>query len=42
MLVTFFDGHGIIHREFVLPGQMVNTDYYVEVLSLVWFKEFVM
>jgi hypothetical protein len=32
MLVTF-DSQGIIHKEFVPPGLMVNKEYYVEVLS---------
>jgi hypothetical protein len=34
MLVTFFDSQGIIQKEFVSPGQMVNREYYVEVLFL--------
>jgi hypothetical protein len=33
MLVTFFDGQGIIHREFDPSGQMVTKEYYMEVLS---------
>jgi hypothetical protein len=33
MLVTFFDRQEIIHKEFVPPSQMVNKEYYVEVLS---------
>jgi hypothetical protein len=33
MLVTFFNGQGIIHREFVPSGQMVNKEYCMEVLS---------
>jgi hypothetical protein len=32
-LVTFFDSNGIIHKEFVPPGQMVNKEYYVVVVS---------
>jgi hypothetical protein len=34
MLVTFFDSQGIIHKQFVPPGQAVNNEYYVEALSL--------
>jgi hypothetical protein len=33
MLVTFFDSQGIIHKEFVPAGQMVNKEYYVQLLS---------
>jgi hypothetical protein len=33
ILVMFFNSQGIIHKEFVPPGQMVNKEYYVEVLS---------
>jgi len=33
MLITFFDSIGIIHKEFVLPGQTVNKEYYLEVLK---------
>jgi hypothetical protein len=33
MLVAIFNNQGIIHKEFVSPGQMVNKEYYVEVLS---------
>jgi hypothetical protein len=33
MLVTFCDSQGIIHKEFVPPGQTVNKEYYVEFLS---------
>jgi hypothetical protein len=32
-MVIFFNSQGIIHKEFVPPGQMVNKEYYVEVLS---------
>jgi hypothetical protein len=41
MLVTFFDTEGIIHKEFVPPGQRVNKKYYMEVF-LIWLKEFIM
>jgi hypothetical protein len=33
MLVTFFDSQGIIHKEFVPPGQTVNKDSYEKTLS---------
>jgi len=33
MLITFFDSKGIIHKEFVPPGQTVTGDYYLEVLK---------
>lgn len=33
MLITFFDSTGIIHKEFVPPGQTINKDYYKEVLQ---------
>jgi transposase len=32
-LVTFFDSQGIIHKELVPPGQAVNKEYHMEVLS---------
>ena len=33
MLICFFDQKGIIHKEFVPPGQAVNAAFYVEVLK---------
>jgi len=33
MLIVFYDSKGIIHKEFVLPGQTVNAIYYVGVLK---------
>jgi hypothetical protein len=33
MMFTFFNSQGLIHKEFVPPGQMVNKVYYVELLS---------
>ena len=33
MLITFFDAHGIVHREFVPPGQIVNQQFYLKVLK---------
>ena len=32
MLIVFFDVRGIVHREFVPPGQTVNQQFYLEVL----------
>ena len=32
MLICFFDQKGIVHKEFVPPGQTVNAAFYVEVL----------
>ena len=32
MLICFFDQEGIIHREFVPPGMMVNAHFYCDVL----------
>jgi len=31
-LICFFDQKGIVHKEFVPPGQTVNAAFYVEVL----------
>ena len=33
MLICFFDSQGIVHKEFVPPGQTVNQTYYREVLE---------
>lgn len=33
MLIVFFDSRGIVHKEFVPPGQRVNGNFYVEVLT---------
>ena len=33
MLITFFDSRGIIHKEFVPPGQTVNALFYKDVLE---------
>ncbi|GFY37878.1 hypothetical protein TNIN_312431 [Trichonephila inaurata madagascariensis] len=33
MLICFFNWHGVIHKEFVPPGQSVNPISYVEVLT---------
>jgi hypothetical protein len=32
MLIIFFDIKGIVHKEFVLTGQTVNSTYYCDVL----------
>ena len=37
MLIVFFDSKGVVHKEFVPPGQTVNTAFYVEVLK--WLKK---
>ncbi len=33
MLIAFFDSRGMIHTEFVPPGQTVNVDFYKRVLD---------
>jgi len=33
MLICFFDGQGIVHKEFVPPEQSVNQTFYREVLE---------
>ena len=33
MLICFFDSQGILHKEFVPPGQTVNQTFYQEVLE---------
>jgi histone-lysine N-methyltransferase SETMAR len=34
MLIWFFDTEGIMHKEFVPPGQTMNGNFYCEVLKL--------
>jgi hypothetical protein len=34
MLIIFFDIKEFIHKEFILPGQAVNSAYYCDVLQL--------
>ena len=34
MLICFFDQKGIVHKEFVPPGQTVNATFYVEVWNV--------
>jgi len=36
ILICFFDQKGIVHKEFVRPGQTVNAAFYVEVLKRLW------
>ena len=36
MLICFFDQKGIVHKEFVPPGQTVNAAFYVKVLKGLW------
>jgi len=36
MLICFFDQKGIVHKEFVPPGQTVNAAFYVQVLRHLW------
>lgn len=33
MIISFFDSRGIVHKEFVPPGQTVNQHFYREVLE---------
>ena len=33
MLICFFDSQGVVHKEFVPPGQTVNKQYYRELLE---------
>ena len=33
MLIAFFDIDGVVHHEFVPPGQTVNGHFYVQVLQ---------
>jgi len=33
MITVFFDSHGIVHKEFVPPGQTVNHAFYKDVLE---------
>jgi hypothetical protein len=32
MLTIFFNSKGIVHKEFILAGQIVNSTYYCDVL----------
>jgi len=32
-IICFFDSQGIVHKEFVPPGQTVNQTFYWEVLE---------
>ena len=33
MLISFFDANGIVHKEFVPPGQTVSQQFYLQVLK---------
>jgi len=33
MIIVFFNSHGIVHKEFVPPGQTVNHAFYIDVLE---------
>jgi len=33
MFISFFDANGIVHKEFVPPGQTVNRQFYLQVLK---------
>jgi len=33
MLISFFDANGIVHKEFVPPGQTANRQFYLQVLK---------
>ena len=33
MIIVFFDSRGIVHKEFVPPGQTVNHTFYKDVLE---------
>jgi hypothetical protein len=37
MLIVFFNIQGIVHKEFILPGQIINGKFYCEVLK--WLRE---
>ena len=37
MLIIFFDIQGIVHKEFVPPGQTINGKFYCEILK--WLRE---
>jgi histone-lysine N-methyltransferase SETMAR len=32
MLIIFFDIEGVVHKEFVLAGQTLNSSYYCDIL----------
>ncbi len=37
MIIVFFDSKGIVHKEFVPPGQTVNQQFYLKVLD--WLRK---
>lgn len=36
MFITFYDSKGIVRKEFVVEGQTVNGEYYLQVLHRLW------
>ena len=36
MIIVYFDSRGIVHKEFVPPGQTVNHVFYKDVLERLW------
>jgi len=37
MMICFFDSNGLVHKEFLPPGQTVNQQFYIEVLE--WLRK---
>ncbi len=35
-IIVFFDSKGIVHKEFVPPGQTINQQFYLKVLDRLW------
>jgi len=33
MLISFFDANGIVHKEFVPPGQTANQQFYLKIFK---------
>ena len=36
MIIVFFNSRGIVHKEFVPPGQTINHAFYKDVLERLW------
>jgi hypothetical protein len=34
MIIVLYDSHGIVHKEFVTPGQTVNHTFYKDIFKL--------